>query len=181
MDKLLKFILNLISSIFSGTAQIPDNEDWYEPPYGDAILYTGKMLCSCGCKEGTHPKLEKVLKNMIEVIYYEYGRYVEVSSGYRCTDYNKKVGGATNSQHIKWPIQAADIRVEGIDAKEMYKRLDASTPLKRAGIGIGYYLDTKTGREFLHIDSRGYNARWLRIDGTYLKATSSNLNKYSLT
>ena len=36
---------------------------------------------------------------------------ISINSGYRCLDYNKRVGGATNSQHTKG--QAADITMKG--------------------------------------------------------------------
>ena len=39
------------------------------------------------------------------------GRPINISSGYRCEQLNKAVGGVYNSQHLKG--QAADINIEG--------------------------------------------------------------------
>lgn len=43
---------------------------------------------------------------------------VIVSSGYRCSELNKAIGGATTSQHLLG--QAADIKVEGYSIDELF-------------------------------------------------------------
>ncbi len=49
---------------------------------------------------------------------------VTISSGYRCEELNKRVGGAHGSQHVKG--QAADIRVPGMTPKEVFEQIGNS-------------------------------------------------------
>jgi hypothetical protein len=186
---MLGLILNIILSILGKSVE--EKREWYgskeektkstdsidENIEKTKVMYKGKMNCSCGCTPGKS-ELESSFMKMIGFLGTHYNSIVTVDSGYRCPEYNssKRVKGAKNSMHIKWPIQAADIRIEGVSAKEVYKLLDHKFPIS----GLGYYLNTKKGREFIHIDSRDYTARWLRIDGKYLKATNKNLKKYGL-
>jgi uncharacterized protein YcbK (DUF882 family) len=82
---------------------------------------------------------------------------ITVTSGFRCTDYNKKVGGVRNSQHISG--EAADIHIHGMDAKEMYGHALSIPAFKDGGIGI--YPD----RKFIHVDVRTKAARWAELGG----------------
>jgi len=71
-----------------------------------------------------------------------------INSGYRTPAYNKKIGGAEKSQHMEGT--AADIRLPSeIDADLM-----ASFAEKAGFDGIGKY------DSFVHVDVRGYPARW---------------------
>ena len=76
------------------------------------------------------------------------GRAVIINSGYRTAAYNKKVGGAPLSQHLL--AKAADIRVEGMTAKQVY---DIANRLNPNG-GVGKYAS------FTHVDVRDGRARW---------------------
>lgn len=76
------------------------------------------------------------------------GRAVIINSGYRTAAYNKKVGGAPLSQHLL--AKAADIRVEGMTAKQVY---DIANRLNPNG-GVGKYAT------FTHVDVRDGRARW---------------------
>lgn len=51
--------------------------------------------------------IEQLVTNVLDPLRIKYGMPIIVSSGYRCAELNKVVGGAGNSQHIKG--QAADI------------------------------------------------------------------------
>ena len=62
------------------------------------------------------PQTEEVVENLralclevLQPLRDHLGKPVVVSSGYRCKDLNKKVGGVENSQHLKG--EAADIKV----------------------------------------------------------------------
>ena len=70
---------------------------------------------------------------------------VKITSGYRCEDYNRLVGGATKSRHKVG--DATDFEVEGLSPKEAANDCEDFD-------GLGRY-DT-----FTHADSRGYKARW---------------------
>ena len=74
-------------------------------------------------------------------------RKVTITSGCRCPEYNRSVGGAENSQHLLG--RAADIVVDGITpalVQELAEQLDVH--------GLGEY------STFTHIDSRNGTARW---------------------
>ena len=75
-------------------------------------------------------------------------RAVIINSGYRTDAYNKKVGGAPLSQHLL--AKAADIRVEGMTAAQVY---DIANRLNPDG-GVGKYAS------FTHVDVRHGRARW---------------------
>ena len=83
---------------------------------------------------------------------YLIGKPIIVNSGYRSTEYNKKIGGAINSYHVKG--QAADIRVEGLNSKVLYLviiNLINAKLMKNGGVGL--YND------FVHYDT-GTKRRW---------------------
>ena len=89
------------------------------------------------------------LVDVLQKIRTHFRKPVTINSGYRTPDYNKKVGGSTNSQHCLGT--ACDIVVKGIAPKQVATY--AETLLKDKG-GIGVY-DT-----FTHIDVRESKSRW---------------------
>lgn len=77
-----------------------------------------------------------------------------VSGGNRCKAHNKAVQESlglpdNNSMHSQ--CRAADYRIKGVTPKALYKYLDNTFGLK---IGLGLYHNR------VHLDSRGYAARW---------------------
>jgi hypothetical protein len=74
-------------------------------------------------------------------------RPIQITSGWRDTVTNQRVGGAFASRHLTG--QAADIVVSGLSAQDVQFRLKDSW----AG-GLGY------GATFTHLDIRGYVARF---------------------
>lgn len=89
------------------------------------------------------------LVEVLEKIRTHFGKPVVINSGYRTETYNKKIGGATYSQH-KYGT-AADIVVKGVSPAEVAKY--AETILVGMG-GIGIY------NSFTHIDVRKIKSRW---------------------
>lgn len=85
----------------------------------------------------------------------------KVLSGHRYPSYNKKVGGATLSRHIRG--EAIDISIGDIDKNGHYTKNDKKIVLsflennivKNSG-GIGRYPNSRS----VHFDVRGYRARW---------------------
>ena len=98
-----------------------------------------EFACSCCNLVMLHPKLLAKLvelRNTLE-------RPVYVTSGYRCFEYNQKVGGVVNSYHCIG--LAADIKVKDINLitlLEICENIDFA--------GIGFY----EKKNFLHLDVR---------------------------
>lgn len=86
--------------------------------------------------------------NILQSIRDYFGRAVYINSAYRNSSYNKKVGGAANSQHVKGT--ACDIRIDGVPPKAIAAYIEAFFPKT----GCGLY------STFVHIDTRGYKVRW---------------------
>lgn len=109
------------------------------------------------CNDGSDKILiDSKLIELLEKIRQHTGKQVTITSAYRTGTYNKKVGGATNSQHTKGT--AADIVVAGVDPMEIAQI--AEYYLGATG-GIGYY---KYGR-FTHVDVRTKMSRWKETAG----------------
>ena len=89
------------------------------------------------------------LVTILQAIRSHFNKPVTINSGYRTPEYNKKVGGATQSQHLYGT--AADIAVSGVSPKDV--AAFAETLLYNRG-GIGIYAG------FTHIDTRETKSRW---------------------
>jgi uncharacterized protein YcbK (DUF882 family) len=113
-----------------------------------------KSVCSCCGTGGLSIAILIVLEHIRE----KANAPVVLSSGARCTKYNRSVGGGKNSEHKSTdedPLSdAVDIRVEGMSTKELHL-LVKGLPYANL-LGIGYY--PKDG--FVHVDTRGIAARW---------------------
>ena len=79
---------------------------------------------------------------------------VVINSGYRTSAYNKKVGGVSNSQHVKGT--AADIVVKGMDPLTVSQYVEYIMPDHG---GIGVY------QTFTHVDVRSNRSRWDQRSG----------------
>ena len=101
------------------------------------------------CKDGSDkillsPETVKIIQSVRDY----FGKPVTINSAYRTPQYNKKVGGASNSQHVKGT--ACDIAVKDVPPKAVAAYLEAFFPKT----GIGLY------GSFVHVDTRGYAVRW---------------------
>lgn len=110
------------------------------------------------CNDGTRIPQEYI-ENVIELaenlqVLRDYaGAAIRVNSGYRHRDYNSRIGGAKNSQHLY--ACAADIIVDGMTPQEVadsIEELISQGKMKEGGLG--------RYNTFTHYDIRGYNARW---------------------
>ena len=110
------------------------------------------------CRDGTEvpPELMDNLRELVQnlqIIRDHIGKPIHVISGYRTPKYNRRIGGARKSQHMK--AKAADIRIKGMSPKEI--REIVVTLIKEGKIkkgGVGLY------KTFVHYDVRGRNTRW---------------------
>lgn len=103
-----------------------------------------------GCCSSTliNPELVKYLQKIRE----HFNAPITITSAYRCTAHNSRVGGATGSRHTKG--DAADIVVKGIAPREVAKYAE-SIGIK----GIGLY-ETSADGFFTHIDTRTTKSFW---------------------
>ena len=80
-------------------------------------------------------------------------RPITVTSGFRCANWNKIVGGVPASRHCVG--EAADIVVAGLHPLEVAEIAERIEPFSHGGIG------TYPDRGFVHVDVRhGGPARW---------------------
>lgn len=106
---------------------------------------TTEFDCKCFYPDCNFTYLDMDLVNRLETKRKEFDRCIKIDSGFRCTRYNKKVGGKIGSAHLQG--KAADIRVPGIHPDIVAEGCENFD-------GLGRY-DT-----FTHVDVRGYKARW---------------------
>lgn len=106
-----------------------------------------EFKCRCGrCNQvGPHPKLIEEMQKIRD----HFGTAITINSGYRCPGYNRRVGGARNSQHLLGT--ACDFNVAGKTPEEVQAYLWVAYP---NSYGIGRYAT------FTHFDVRGWRARW---------------------
>ncbi len=101
------------------------------------------------CHDGSDKILIcKETVDILEAVRNYFGKPVIINSAYRTPSWNRKVGGASASQHVKGT--ACDIRVEDVPSWAVAGYLEDNYPQH----GIGYY------STFVHIDSRGYKVFW---------------------
>ena len=97
-------------------------------------------------------RIAPMLVNILEEIRKRAGdQTLHVTSGYRPVPYNRKVGGVSNSTHIDG--LAADIYSEHISTEALWEICD--DVIGDRG-GVGFY----PNQGFVHVDIRGYRARW---------------------
>lgn len=92
-------------------------------------------------------KIDSELVAILQKIREHFGKPVYINSAYRCAKHNAAVGGSSGSYHTKG--RAADIRVDGVDPKEIAKYAE-SIGVK----GIGLYSN------FVHVDTRTTKFFW---------------------
>lgn len=100
----------------------------------------GKLSCSCGCG-GT--VTSQLLMTALTVIRVHFNKPITITSGYRCQAYNKRVGGASKSQHLTG--NAVDFQVKGVAPSEVQRYIREVWPHT---FGMG------KGSDFTHLDTR---------------------------
>jgi len=116
-----------------------------------------EFSCKCGCGfEAVDIVLVNVLEKVRKYMCMNFGEcFIDITSGNRCSEHNKKVGGAENSKHISGI--AVDFKVfkkdtyEQIPEKIVYNYLEIHYPNT---FGIGRYSNRT------HLDVREERARW---------------------
>lgn len=102
------------------------------------------------CQDGTDPVfIDLGLVDILQQVRDHFGKAVTITSAFRTASHNKKVGGATYSQHCYG--KAADIKVSGVTASAVADYVETLMP--NTG-GIGRY------PTFTHVDVRTTKSRW---------------------
>lgn len=124
------------------------------------------------CKDGS----DKILicqetVNILQAVRNYFGKPITINSAYRTPAHNKRVGGASSSQHVKGT--ACDIVVQGVPSWAVAAYLEANYPRH----GIGLYAN------FVHIDSRGYGVYWKNKGNNVVKGFGygTSYTKYKAT
>ena len=117
---------------------------------GNEKLSANFKVKEFACKDGSDPIfVSPELVDILQKIRNHFDKAVNINSAYRTPTYNKKVGGATYSQHLYGT--AADIRISGVKPKEVAAYVETIMP--NSG-GIGIYAN------FTHVDVREKKSRW---------------------
>lgn len=94
------------------------------------------------CKDGSQlVKIDSKLLDILQKLRDHFSRAITINSGYRTPSHNKRVGGASNSQHLYGT--AADIVIYGVLPKKV-----AVIARRFGATGIGIY------NTFTHVDTR---------------------------
>jgi uncharacterized protein YcbK (DUF882 family) len=119
--------------------------------------------CKCGC-EMPQDVLDniKIVAEQLQIVQNRLGKEIKINSAYRCPKHNKSIGGVykivngkriETSEHVLG--KASDIVVDGISPKNIFLLLNmmmVDKEIKTGGLGLY--------NTFVHIDFRGYIARW---------------------
>lgn len=101
------------------------------------------------CQDGSQVVfIDDYLCTILDVLRNKIGKPIIITSGYRTPWWNAKCGGAKYSYHMRG--MAADIKVNGMKAKELAKKLDEIIP---NGCGIIVYnnwvhFDVRDGKKY---------------------------------
>lgn len=107
------------------------------------------------CKDGTidHEDNLNILAVQLQYLRDYLGVPIIINSAYRSKEYNKKIGGAENSFHMKG--MASDIRTKDHTPLQIHSVIELLiSEGKMIQGGLGLY------NTFVHYDIRGTNARW---------------------
>ena len=122
---------------------------------GSTYLSNNFKVKEFACNDGSDTVLiSDDLVDLLQKIRDHFGVAVVINSGYRTSAYNKKVGGVSNSQHVKGT--AADIVVKGVDPLTVGQYVEYIMPDHG---GIGVY------QTFTHVDVRSNRSRWDQRSG----------------
>ncbi len=98
-----------------------------------------EMRCHCGCQRAD---MRPEFMNALESVRVLYGKPMNITSGFRCAEYDKRIGGAG----VHPTGQAADVAVSGEDVHHL---LSAAIGMR----GLGFKQHGPHASRFMHMDS----------------------------
>lgn len=119
---------------------------------GDLSKHFSKVEFRCPCFRcrDREPRVSMQLIEKLEELRTKIDKPIRITSGQRCPEHNREVGGAPLSQHIDGT--GCDIAVSGMPYADL---LRACEEVFASG-GVGSY----TNDGHVHVDVRGRRARW---------------------
>lgn len=115
-----------------------------------------EFACRCCGKADIDPRLVDALQELRDLA----NAPIRVTSGYRCLEHNRVVGGAKQSRHLRG--HAADIVIKSLSVTGMYELAEQVAAFRNGGIGV--YPE----QGFVHVDIREVRTRWGHLDGQYV-------------
>lgn len=117
---------------------------------GTKFLSSNFRVREFRCQDDTDPIfVDSDLVDILQNVRDHFGKAVTITSAFRTASHNKKVGGATYSQHLYG--KAADIKVSGIAPSVVADYVETLMPSTG---GVGRY------STFTHVDVRKVKSRW---------------------
>ena len=107
---------------------------------------------ACPCSDcAPFPEVRPDLLQTLDDAREEFDCPIYVTSGFRCSSWNKKIGGHPRSMHLLNPVIAVDIAVRNYSPEDVFDYLDTR---HRNALGLGLY------NSHVHVDVRHYPSRW---------------------
>lgn len=103
--------------------------------------------CKCSYDSCTITYVDDDLISCLEILRIFFKNPLTINSGFRCVKHNADVGGKIGSIHMTG--KAADIKIENVALDKVYEFSE------KIFDGLGKY------KTFIHVDKRGYRARWV--------------------
>ncbi len=122
-----------------------------EKTASEPVNQSRALMCPCYgeyCTGLPDREIDPALIILIEEIQEATDQPIYIISGYRCSEYNKNIGGERDSEHVRGT--AADLWSDSLTIDELY---DICDKLNING-GVGKY------PTYIHIDTRGDYVRW---------------------
>lgn len=116
--------------------------------------------------------LQDLCNQLLEPLRSLVGLPVKVTSGYRCAELNKAIGGSPKSEHIQG--FAADIKVGGLDTKTLYSFIKKN--FRFTQLILEFYEEGKPSSGWVHVSFNKADLKQQCLVATKV----SGVTKYSI-